>query len=120
MITSDGNPETGESRPRCGHSGRATTHQPSLPARSDPPMQLCATYTFSFYPGEPPLGQPIETWFSITARRSIRRGTFTSVKALIKQIRRLHHTLEQQRQTILWTAAAGEILAKVCLVEINI
>jgi hypothetical protein len=33
--------ETGEARPRRGHSGKTTTHQPSLPARDDPPMQQC-------------------------------------------------------------------------------
>ncbi len=33
--------ETGETRPRRGHSGKTTTHQPSLPARGDPPMQQC-------------------------------------------------------------------------------
>jgi hypothetical protein len=36
------------------------------------------------------------------------------------QPRRLHQTLEQQRQIILCTAAADEILAKICLVEISI
>lgn len=30
---------------------------------------------------------PIETWFGISTRQSIRRGTFTSVKVLIRQIR---------------------------------
>ena len=29
----------------------------------------------------------IETWFGIITRQSIRRGTFSSVKVLIKQIR---------------------------------
>jgi transposase len=29
----------------------------------------------------------IETWFGIITRQAIRRGTFTSVKALVKQIR---------------------------------
>lgn len=29
----------GEARPQRGHSGRATMHQPSLPARGDPPTQ---------------------------------------------------------------------------------
>jgi hypothetical protein len=28
-------------RPRRGHSGKTTTHQPSLPARDDPSMQQC-------------------------------------------------------------------------------
>jgi hypothetical protein len=29
----------------------------------------------------------IETWFGIITRQSIRRGTFTSVTVLVKQIR---------------------------------
>ncbi|MGH3529521.1 MAG: hypothetical protein ACRDQ6_19760 [Pseudonocardiaceae bacterium] len=33
--------KTGEARPRRGHSGKTTMHQPSLPARSDPPTQQC-------------------------------------------------------------------------------
>jgi hypothetical protein len=31
--------ETGEARPRRGHWGRATTHQPSLPVRGGPSTQ---------------------------------------------------------------------------------
>src|SRR5438270_13851907 len=34
-------PIPSERRRRCWHSGRATTHQPSLPAHGDPPMQQC-------------------------------------------------------------------------------
>src|SRR5947209_1080846 len=34
----------------------------------------------------------IETWFGIITRQSIRRGTFSSVKVLIKQIRTISST----------------------------
>ena len=42
----------------------------------------------------------IETWFGIITRQSIRRGTFSSVKVLIKRIRDYIDPLEHQRRTI--------------------
>lgn len=40
------------------------------------------------HPGRFLVDQPnIETWFGIITRRAIRRGTFTSIKALVKRIR---------------------------------
>ena len=62
----------------------------------------------------------IETWFGIITRQSIRRGTFTSVKVLVKQIRDYIDALERQPQAVRWTATADEILAKVRLVQTNI
>jgi transposase len=62
----------------------------------------------------------IETWFGIITRQSIRRGTFTSVRVLIKQIRDYADTWNQNAQPFTWTATADEILAKVRLVETSI
>ena len=55
----------------------------------------------------------IETWFGIITRQSIRRGTFTSVKALIKRIRDYINHWNTNAEPFVWTATADEILAKV-------
>jgi transposase len=62
----------------------------------------------------------IETWFGIITRQSIRRGTFSSVKILIKQIRDYITHWNTSAKPFVWTATADEILAKVRLVETNI
>ena len=62
----------------------------------------------------------IETWFGIITRQSIRRGTFTSVKVLIKQIRDYIDHWNTHARPFAWTATADEILAKVQLVQASI
>src|SRR5215208_4978619 len=53
----------------------------------------------------------IETWFGIITRQSIRRGTFTSVTVLIKQIRDYIEHWNANSKPIAWTATADDILA---------
>jgi transposase len=75
--------------------------------------------TFHFTPvGSSWLNQ-IETWFGIITRQSIRRGTFTSVRALIKQIKDYIDAWNANPKPFTWTATADEILAKVRIVEAN-
>nr|WP_241255683.1 IS630 family transposase [Candidatus Protofrankia californiensis] len=62
----------------------------------------------------------IETWFGVITRQSIRRGTFSSVKVLIKQIRDYISHWNTSPEPFVWTATADEILAKVQLVQTNI
>jgi transposase len=62
----------------------------------------------------------VETWFGIITRQSIRRGTFTSVKVLIGQIRDYITHWNTNPTPFVWTATADEILAKVRLVQTNI
>ena len=62
----------------------------------------------------------IETWFGIITRQSIRRATFTSVKALVKQIRDYIAHWNTDAEPFTWTATADEILAKVALTQANI
>lgn len=62
----------------------------------------------------------IETWFGIITRQSIRRGTFRSVRVLIKQIRDYIAHWNTRATPFEWTATADEILAKVRLVQTNI
>jgi transposase len=62
----------------------------------------------------------IETWFGIITRQSIRRGTFTSVKALLNRIRDYITHWNTNPAPFAWTASADEILAKVRVVQTNI
>nr|WP_219732122.1 transposase [Streptomyces finlayi] len=60
-----------------------------------------------------------EIWFGILTRQSIRRGTFSSVNVLIKQIRNYTNSWNTTAKPFTWTATAGEVLAKVRLVATN-
>jgi transposase len=62
----------------------------------------------------------IETWFGIITRQSIRRGTFTSVTLLIRQIRAYIDHWNSNPKPFTWTATADEILVKVQLVQTSI
>jgi transposase len=62
----------------------------------------------------------IETWFSIITKQAIRRGTFTSVNALIDRIRAYIEHWNTDAKPFIWTATADEILAKVRWVETSI
>ncbi|MFE7661187.1 transposase [Streptomyces celluloflavus] len=48
----------------------------------------------------------IEIWFGILTRQSIRRGTFSSVNILVKQIRDYINAWNQQAKPFTWTAIA--------------
>jgi transposase len=76
--------------------------------------------TFHFTPKGASWINQIETWFGIITRQSIRRGTFTSVKVLIAQIRDYITHWNVNPKPFTWTATAGEILAKVRIVQTNI
>jgi hypothetical protein len=58
---------------------------------------------------------PDETWFVIITRQSIRRGTFSSVKILIAQIRDYLAHWNKDPKPFVWTAATT--LVKVQLVK---
>jgi transposase len=62
----------------------------------------------------------IETWFGIITRQSIRRGTFSSVTALIKQIRSYIANWNANPKPFVWIATTDAILAKVRIVQENI
>ncbi|WP_367435990.1 hypothetical protein [Streptomyces celluloflavus] len=74
---------------------------------------------FPFHPvGSSWLNQ-VEIWFGILTRQSIRRGTFSSVNVLIKQIRDYINSWNENPKPFTWTATAGEVLTKVRLVQTN-
>lgn len=76
--------------------------------------------TFHFTPVGSSWINQIENWFSIITRQAIRRGTFSSVKVLIRQIRDYIQHWNSDPKPFTWTATADEILAKVRLVQTNI
>ena len=76
--------------------------------------------TFHFTPVGSSWMNQVETWFGIATKQAIRRGTFTSVTALIDRIRRYVEHWNTDAQPFAWTATAGEILAKVRWVETNV
>ena len=76
--------------------------------------------TFHFTPvGSSWLNQ-IETWFGVITRQAIRRGTFTSVRALIAQITDYINSWNANPRPFKWIATADEILGKVKVVEANV
>ncbi|AQW48480.1 IS630 family transposase [Streptomyces violaceusniger] len=62
----------------------------------------------------------VEIWFGILTRQSIRRGTFASLRVLIKQIRDYISSWYQNAKPFTWTATTDEVLAKVRLVQSNV
>jgi transposase len=76
--------------------------------------------TFHFTPVGSSWMNMIETWFGIITKRSIRRGTFTSVNALVLRIRAYIEHWNTDARPFVWTATADEILAKVAWVQTNI
>ena len=58
-------------------------------------------------------GQPLERWFAEITRKQIRRGTFLSVRKLIKAIMRYLHEYNRNPEPFVWTASAATILRKV-------
>jgi hypothetical protein len=65
-------------------------------------------------------GLPDETWFGAITRQAIRRGTFTSVRVLIKRIKDYIVHWNEDAKPFEWTATADEILAKVKIVQANV
>ena len=76
--------------------------------------------TFHFTPVGSSWINQVETWFGIITKQAIRRGTFTSLNALIHRIRAYIEHWNTDPEPFAWTATAGEILAKVQLVQTSI
>ncbi len=76
--------------------------------------------TFHFTPVGSSWINQIETWFGVITKQAIRRGTFTSVNALIHRIRAYLEHWNTDAKPFAWTATADEILAKVRWVETNV
>jgi transposase len=76
--------------------------------------------TFHFTPVGSSWVNQIETWFGVITKQAIRRGTFTSVNALINSIRTYIEHWNTDAKPFTWTATADEILAKVRWVQTSI
>jgi putative transposase len=55
----------------------------------------------------------VETWFNIITQKAIRRGTFRSVRELVKKIEQFVDNYNTRSTPFAWTATADSILAKV-------
>jgi transposase len=69
--------------------------------------------TFHFTPTGSSWLNQVEIWFNIITRQSIRRGTFTSLRALIKTIKSYIENWNRDAKPFVWTATPGEIIASV-------
>lgn len=78
------------------------------------------TITFHFTPVGSSWMNQIETWFEIITAQAIRRGTFTSVNALVNRIRDYTTNWNLDAKPFTWTATAEEILAKVRHVQTSV
>jgi transposase len=76
--------------------------------------------TFHFTPVGSSWLNMIEIWFGIITRQSIRRGTFTSVNALIVRIRDYVQHWNTDAKPFTWTATTDDILAKVRWVQASV
>lgn len=54
----------------------------------------------------------VERWFGIITQQAIRRGSFKSVKALIKKINAFVESYNKKAKPFVWTATAESIFAK--------
>jgi len=73
--------------------------------------------TFHFTPTSGSWLNQIETWFSVLTRQAIRRGTFSSVRQLIRTIEDYITNWNANCKPFTWTADADTILAKVRFIQ---
>jgi transposase len=76
--------------------------------------------TFHFTPVGSSWINQIETFFGIITRQAIRRGTFSSLRALIKTINDYIAHWNTDCKPFTWTATPGEIIARVRWVEAEV
>lgn len=73
--------------------------------------------TFHFTPTGSSWMNQIETWFGVITKQAIRRGTFGSLKHLIRTIEHYIENWNTDCEPFVWKATSGEILAKVNFIE---
>ena len=69
-------------------------------------------FSFHFTPTSASWMNQVETWFSLLTTQAVRRGTFTSVQALIRKIHDFIHHWNEACQPFRWVKSSDEILAK--------
>jgi putative transposase len=70
-------------------------------------------FHFHFTPTYSSWLNQVERWFGIITDKAIRRGSFTSVKDLVKQIETFTEAYNRKAKPFVWTATPEEILEKV-------
>ena len=70
-------------------------------------------FTFHFTPTYSSWLNQVERWFGIITDKAIRRGSFNSVKALIKRVEEFTEVYNRNPKLFVWTATAEDILGKV-------
>jgi transposase len=83
-------------------------------------LQKHPNVTLHFTPTGSSWLNQVENWFGIITRQAIRRGTFGSVKMLIRTIERYIDDWNADCEPFTWTATPDEILAKVKFVEAEV
>jgi transposase len=73
--------------------------------------------TFHYTPTGSSWMNQIETWFGIITRQAIRRGTFQSVRQLIRHIDNYISHWNEQAAPFAWTATADDIIGKVQILQ---
>ncbi len=73
--------------------------------------------TFHYTPTGSSWMNQVETWFGIITRQAIRRGTFQSVRQLIRHIENYITHWNEDKHPFEWTATAEEIIGKVQILE---
>src|SRR3954447_22491234 len=69
--------------------------------------------SFHFTPTGSSWLNQVEIWFNIITRQAIRRGTFSSLRVLIKTINSYIENWNRDAQPFTWTATPSEIIANV-------
>jgi transposase len=73
--------------------------------------------TFYYTPKGSSWMNQVETWFGIITRQAIRRGSFGSVRQLIRHIQNYITHWNEDAAPFTWTATAKEIIGKVQILE---
>ena len=55
----------------------------------------------------------VETWFGLITSKAIRRGSFTSTKALVRKIDEFVQSYNGNSKPYVWTATADSIMDKI-------
>lgn len=76
--------------------------------------------TFHFTPTSGSWMNQVETWFGILTRQALRRGSFSSVRILIKAITDYVRQWNTDCKPFEWTATADEILDKVRMIQAQV
>jgi DDE superfamily endonuclease len=73
--------------------------------------------TFHYTPKGSSWINQVETWFGVITRQAIRRGSFQSVRQLIRHIENYITHWNENAAPFTWTTIAEEIIGKVQIVE---